>query len=442
MRNRIASIADVTELLHDAVWLIDAEGEIVFVSSAAERIFGYKPEEIIGTKLLNLVIPEDRERTQATAQQIMGGTPMTGFENRYTHKDGHIVHIMWSARWSEADQLRVGVARDITARKQLEAMHAALYHISEATQTTEDLPALFLRIHQIIASMLPTPGFAVVLLDEESKELCFSYDVDDRGPAQHHAVALELCQEVLIRREILILEEGMATVTSLGFEATDAIQDYWLGAPLSTPQGDIGVLLLHGTPFTTGYIRQQRELLLFVSTQIATAIQRKRLHTRLQFMALHDELTGLPNRRLFYDQLAMALARCQRQQSRLSLLFIDLNRFKQVNDWYGHEVGDLLLKEFARRMSKCVRQVDTVARIGGDEFAIMLDVAVEEDTILVKDKIHKALLPAFELNDDCRLQISASIGAAHYPEHGSNSKQLLRHADQMMYALKKQSESA
>src|SRR5471032_1607387 len=169
------TIARFTDLLMDAVCIVDVDGCFVFVSSACERIFGYTQQEMIGMQMINLVVPADRDRTLAAARAIMEGQANSSFENRYVRKNGEIVHIMWSACWSEADQLRVAVARDITAKKQAESMQTALYAISEAAHASADLPALFLSMHQIIASLLPAPGFAVALRDEHQPELRLVY---------------------------------------------------------------------------------------------------------------------------------------------------------------------------------------------------------------------------------------------------------------------------
>eukprot|EP01032_Pedospumella_encystans_P023135 gene23135-26194_t len=133
-----APVASFADLLLDAICMVDAGGKFVFVSAACERIFGYRQEEMIGMAMIDLVAPADRERTLAAARRIMDGQPNSRFENRYVRKDGSIVHIMWTARWSEADQLRIAVARDMTASKQSEAMQAALYAISESAHAAED----------------------------------------------------------------------------------------------------------------------------------------------------------------------------------------------------------------------------------------------------------------------------------------------------------------
>jgi len=127
-----APVASFTDLLLDAVCMVDVNGRFVFVSAACERIFGYTQEEMIGMVMLDLVAPADRQRTIAAAQAIMNGHAQVHFENRYNRKDGRVAHIMWSARWSATDQLRVAVARDITTLKQTQAKQAALYAISEA----------------------------------------------------------------------------------------------------------------------------------------------------------------------------------------------------------------------------------------------------------------------------------------------------------------------
>jgi PAS domain S-box-containing protein len=124
-----APIANFTDLLLDAVCMVDAGGRFVYVSAACVNIFGYTQQEMIGMTMIDLVAPADRARTLAVAQEVMNGQVHTNFENRYVRKNGDIVHIMWSARWSEADQLRVAVARDVTALKQAQAMQSVLYAI-------------------------------------------------------------------------------------------------------------------------------------------------------------------------------------------------------------------------------------------------------------------------------------------------------------------------
>jgi diguanylate cyclase (GGDEF)-like protein len=187
----------------------------------------------------------------------------------------------------------------------------------------------------------------------------------------------------------------------------------------------------------THYTRSDQELLQFVSNQIAAAIERKQMIASLQHAALYDGLTQLPNRELFHDRMQLALARVRRDQVRLSLLYLDLDKFKEVNDTLGHGTGDLLLQKAARRLEGCVRAGDTVARFGGDEFVVLLEnVGLPEHTTSVIEKIRSALNKPFDLAGH-QISVLVSIGVAHCPLHGDDEQRLLSHADEAMYLQKR-----
>jgi diguanylate cyclase (GGDEF)-like protein len=153
-------------------------------------------------------------------------------------------------------------------------------------------------------------------------------------------------------------------------------------------------------------------------------------------LALYDVLTGLPNRKLITDRLQQSLANAGRNRTRVALMFIDLDKFKPVNDNFGHAVGDLLLQEVAMRLRHCVRTSDTVSRLGGDEFVVLLPNIDNRDGVtMVAEKILHALTQPYELVGQ-RFHISASIGIALYPEDGGDEKTLLKSADRAMYQAK------
>jgi diguanylate cyclase (GGDEF)-like protein/PAS domain S-box-containing protein len=157
----------------------------------------------------------------------------------------------------------------------------------------------------------------------------------------------------------------------------------------------------------------------------------------LQHLATHDVLTDLPNRFLLVDRLGQTLARAQRATSTFAVLFMDIDRFKEVNDSRGHDVGDLLLHAFGQRLAKSVRRSDTVARIGGDEFVLILENVhrtVEADEIA--SKLQRSLARPFTLESK-RLKVTASIGISFYPDHGQDAETLLRAADYAMYLAKR-----
>ncbi len=164
--------------------------------------------------------------------------------------------------------------------------------------------------------------------------------------------------------------------------------------------------------------------------------ERKAAQARIEHMAMHDLLTGLPNRALLNDRLHQALIASQRDQSRGALMFIDLDRFKQVNDELGHDIGDQLLLQVATRMEECVRASDTVARIGGDEFIVLLRPMLDEaDALRVAEKLRESLHAPFHVAGR-ELAISCSIGVALYPMHGDDAVELSKKADIAMYRAK------
>lgn len=192
---------------------------------------------------------------------------------------------------------------------------------------------------------------------------------------------------------------------------------YWEAAailPILSPQGEI----IH-------YLALQEDI-----------SERKRAEEQLRHMANHDTLTGLPTRRLGMEHVSSALAAARRDSSKAAVLFIDLDGFKAVNDTLGHEAGDRLLVGVAERLSSCVREIDTVARIGGDEFMVVINsIGNRENVALVAQKLIDALAQPFTLGDDTAA-IGASVGIALFPDHEQDPEALIRRADGAMYDVK------
>jgi diguanylate cyclase (GGDEF)-like protein/PAS domain S-box-containing protein len=164
---------------------------------------------------------------------------------------------------------------------------------------------------------------------------------------------------------------------------------------------------------------------------------RKAAEDEIKHLAFYDPLTRLPNRRLLQDRLNQAVIQARRSDTRLALMFVDLDRFKPVNDLFGHRAGDELLQAVAQRLQGCLRESDTVARIGGDEFVVLLPaIEATQDAVRVMEKIHAALRQVFALADGTQVSISSSAGIAVYPEHGGDESTLLAHADAAMYQAK------
>lgn len=172
-----------------------------------------------------------------------------------------------------------------------------------------------------------------------------------------------------------------------------------------------------------------------ISTDIT---ERMQLLSKIEHMALHDSLTNLPNRNLFEELCANALAKAKRQKSMLGVMFIDLDKFKSVNDTFGHAVGDILLQSVAERLKDCLRESDNVARMGGDEFAVFLaDITDPLDVSRTAQRIVNEMSRPFPVNEH-ELSISASVGISLYPSDGNDMPTLFKKADEAMYKVKEE----
>ncbi|HEX7465240.1 MAG TPA: EAL domain-containing protein, partial [Usitatibacter sp.] len=213
-----------------------------------------------------------------------------------------------------------------------------------------------------------------------------------------------------------LLEAGDGNKTTLGnvTRGGRSIQCEWYNTPLVDAQGKV-----------TGF-----------ASLVHDVTERLNTERTIHYMAHHDALTGLPNRRLMQDRLNQAIMSARRKQRHVAVLFLDLDRFKVVNDTPGHDTGDFILKDVARRLSSCVREGDTVSREGGDEFVMILpDLERPEHARVVADKILKELIRPVEIGGH-EIHVTPSIGISHYPNDATDVHQLLKHADNAMYQAK------
>jgi diguanylate cyclase (GGDEF)-like protein len=236
---------------------------------------------------------------------------------------------------------------------------------------------------------------------------------------------------------LVILNKGIKTISDADRKS---LQDKWLN--LEIKQGvdqsrvvtlvlqiaGLSLLVIIGFLIWNFSLRREVEL-------------RRKVEEKMRFMAGHDDLTQLPNRSLLVERLQTALHQHARHNEMLALMFIDLDGFKQVNDQYGHDLGDEMLVKLSALLSHCVRKTDTVARFGGDEFVILLTGLVDrDDAAIVAEKILLYLQEPLTLSV-CQATVGASIGIAIYPHDGTDAAALLKSADKLMYQVKQQGKS-
>ncbi|QHE92672.1 sensor domain-containing protein [Pandoraea fibrosis] len=443
------------ELLLDAVFLVNQAGTLVYVSPACEHILGYSSQELMGRSMIDFVAKEDRERTIEESKRVMSGQPRIGFENRYLHKDGHYVHIMWSARWSDEHGLRIGVARDVSAKKHAEALQRATYSISEAAHDAADVRTLCKAVHDTLSTLFPIHAIVVATCDVElmTWERAYQYRESADVPVLDWSQA-----EALSTRATNAQQTQWRRFETVSVDGRDLPFAQWHGDPLSpeetaapgthalavlpmyTARRAVGTLMIYG-PSGALHAETAQRLLAFVCDQTALAIERKQLIDDLYKAARFDELTGLPNRRTFGEFASEAVRRAQRTNGKLALLFADVDGFKGVNDSLGHAAGDVLLKEIGRRMKAGVAECGFVARHSGDEFvALVQDAEIVERIDFAVTRLRSEIEQAISVND-ASLTVRVSVGVAVFPDDGESMSELIRVADQRMYANKSERKS-
>lgn len=446
-------LASCMELLLDAVFLVNRSGTLMYVSPACEAILGYSAQELMGRSMIDFVAKEDRDRTIEESKLVMAGRLRIGFENRYIHKDGHYVHIMWSARWSEEHGMRIGVARDVSARKRAEALQRATYSISEAAHDAADIRSLCKAVHDTLGTLFPIDAIVVATCDADLRVWDKAYQYRDSTDipllewTQAEALSTQAtnAQEPLWQLIETVSDADPATHATHAVQVrteTFSLDDNVEAArhalavlPMHTARRAVGTLMIYG-PVRALQAEAAQRLLAFVCDQTALAIERKQLIDDLYKAARFDELTGLPNRRTFGEFASEAVRRAQRTNGKLALLFADIDGFKDVNDSLGHATGDLLLKEIGRRMKAGVSDCGFVARHSGDEFvAIVQDAEIVERIDFAVNRLRSDIEQAISVND-ASLTVRVSVGVAVFPDDGESMSELIRVADQRMYANK------
>ena len=413
------SFSEYVDLLLDAICAVDEDSRIIYVSNGAHRVFGYLPDELIGKRMLDLLHPEDHDKTQQSINSVMQDKQVLDFENRYVRKDGQVVHLLWSTSWSEQHKMRLGVARDITRIKAAEEMQNSLIAISDTAHRTNGIKQICQQIlfHLDSHISIATFGVEVSPINDTKWHTIFE-SVGDCMSMLKNEVKLRIANDNQIVLEKI--DGKLMLLVPLVFD-----EDY---------QGIIGLALMEQDYSLN---ENDRALLTFTALQVATAIERHQRFERLQHLALYDALTGLPNRELFQDRVQRSLLRAKREQNHFALMYMDLDKFKEANDTYGHAAGDHLLKEAAGRITDCVRETDTVVRFGGDEFVVLLDTVENRQNVLgVAEKIRLSLSEPYEWQEH-EIELSVSIGIALFPEQGEQITQLIAAADEAMYKAKK-----
>ena len=406
VERRVRILTQALKAINDAIFVTDLKGRLIFVNKTFSRMYGYGQMEVLGRPSEILWAQGEEHELEPTPAEDL---PRAGQRGECVQRrwDGSIFPALLS-RSAIFDErggrvAAVGAVRDISERKRSE----------EALKVSEERYAL--------AAAGANDGLWDwdLLTDQvyysTRWKTTLGYLEDEIGDHIDSWLSLVHAEDIdLLRTQLSAHLEGRSPYFENEHRIRTKTDDYrWV---------QVRGLAVRSNGKATRLAGSQRDI-----------TDRKRAESQLIHAALHDDLTGLPNRTLFMDRLETALARAQRHSHTFGVIFLDLDRFKLINDSLGHQAGDELLRAIGRRLAGCLRQVDTVARLGGDEFAILLDDYTEVNA--VAEKVQKALKAPFDIGGhECFT--SASLGIALSSNEYSKPEDLLRDADIAMYRAK------
>ncbi len=410
LREQLLFIQQLIETVPQPIFFKDAKGYYLGVNKAWESFFGIPRRQFIGKSVFELY-PDDQElakRHHAKDQDLFGRPGSQSYEAAIIAADGNTHHTIYNkATFNKPDggvAGLIGTITDVTGLK-------------DAEQALREGEARFRDLTELSSDWYWEQ-------DEQFRFTQYSSKLRELIPDADSILGKTRWETPVVG----VSEEQWQAHKDL-LEARQPFRDFLYQRHDS--KGDLRTISVSGRSIYDeqgrfkGYRGTGRDI-----------TEQRRVEERIRHMAHHDALTELPNRTLLHDRIGQAIAQSQRNRRVAALLFIDLDRFKNVNDSLGHQVGDGLLRTVAEQLVSCTRGTDTVARIGGDEFVVVLtDLNQAEDAAMVAQKALEALSQTFKI-DNHELHITPSIGICIYPHDGEDVETLMRNADTAMYYAK------
>ncbi|QDP39555.1 diguanylate cyclase domain-containing protein [Radiobacillus deserti] len=391
----------------DAIFTFDENGDYVSVNPSYTNMFGWTNREIKENPKISILTSEEKDRFSEILNYLRSGRVIEAHKSRRITKDSKIINVLSSySPIMDEGKFKGGVAvyKDVEKIKSLKnklketenRYRVIVEHTNDLISVTDKEGIILYASpsHEQATNM--SPDFFV------SKSFLSFIHREDMLKVENffqNILETERSSEIEYRR---LNKNGVA------------LWVHTKGAPVLNDDGEI-------------------EQIVFVSRDISNRVEREK---ELEMLALFDELTGLPNRHLFNKQLEIALKKANYKETVTAVLMMDCDNFKSINDSYGHDVGDEVIIQFAKRIQESVRNVDTVSRFGGDEFQVVLPRADDKESVRdICQKIVGAVEQPISINSDT-VHITASIGIAYY-ENGKDAKTLLKEADEALYTSKK-----
>ena len=433
----------------DAILVANVEtGMIVDANKQAAKLLGYSVSEMIGLHQTQIYPAAEKQKYHALFQKAVVKTQGDIQEISLVHRAGHTIPVEVQSGLMDLGDQRVihGIFRDIRDRKEADEKNRIAFEsraiINQLLETALEPMSLHQQLETILDIIFSTSWFnilpkgAIFLTDSTTQELVLTvhrgFSPELVSACHRIAVGQCLCGRALQSKELLF-SDCVDDRHDIYLEGTAPHGHYIV--PIMAQGHCYGVINLY---LTENHLRniEEEAFLDSLAQTVVGLIERRNIEGQLKVQAEFDKLTGLPNRALFQIRLSQHIGMASRSGQEVVVMFLDLDRFKQVNDTLGHEAGDKLLHAASERILACVRQYDTVSRMGGDEFTIIMPQLTHVCYVeFVARRILEELNKPFELPQGVA-SISCSIGIAIYPHDGEELADLLKNADTAMYHAK------
>lgn len=422
----------------EALVYTDEKSNILDINPRFTELFGYTLEEV---KCRNLddgmihTLDKIEEGKKLSVKELKG---YLNYETIRKKKNGTLFPVSISATPLVIDgqaKGEIGIYIDISERKQNETMQEVLYNISQAANSPISLKQLYKAIHKELGTIIDTTNFYIALVDEKEDKIYFPYhqdEKDDDFPIMKFSTTNTLTTYVIKTGKPLLNDniqyEEMINQGMLSPEGSTTPQSIWLGVPLKIEDKVIGAMVIQSYTNPNLYSKGDIKLMEFVSSQVATAIERKQTEEKIKHLSFHDALTGLYNRAYFEEELERYNFP---RYYPLSIVMLDVNGLKVINDTFGHSEGDRLLQHLSQVLTSVSRQGDILARIGGDEFAILLPSTSIEDAHNFCERIKQACQQ--DKIEPIYLRLNISLGHTTQEGEYKDTATLLKEVDKKMY---------
>ncbi|RWZ51336.1 bifunctional diguanylate cyclase/phosphodiesterase [Halobacillus fulvus] len=388
----------------DIIFSIDTRGQFTNINPAGEKILGYPKPSLLQKSYHQLIVPEDQKHTYENFQRIMSGKTLT-VESRMIASDGQFIDLNITAvpiHFKKEIVGGIGIARDVTVEKNTERLlieseqrYRALFEHNIDAVATFDLEGHFTHANSATTTLtglseseLLATSFMTFIVPEKRQYTKEQFQIVLEGKAHQYETTMRNRSGVTFDLHITLIpifsNKEMTGIHCIGKNVTES----------------------------------------------------KRAEKTVNHMAFHDSLTGLRNQRSFQQDIDIAVREADAEQGMFSILFLDLDRFKFINDYLGHEMGDLLLQKVSDRLKSCLRSNATLYRYGGDEFIILQRSTTTAHTEELADLLREQISKPYDLHD-FEAVLTVSIGISFYPDHGHDFKNLIKKADNAMYHAKK-----